>query len=224
MFRLWADMSLSTKLLAEVFPAGRESPQVSFHQSWQGLAHTMGSRQLPLTLAASGEDAGLAPQCAGVLGSHAAVLPLVVVQPYWHTVNASFQLPGHIANTQNSSASPQNELSGLYRKEILWEDTGTAHARAARVFSQALFAALSCCTGHDTCVSMVNSQRWVRQCKEMHMLDGSTESPSLQHVLTQGTTAQQQREQTWTALLCAYQTPDPQKSTVLLKMKLHLKE
>jgi len=58
----------------------------------------------------------------------------------------------------------------------------------------------------------------------MHMLDGSTESPSLQHVLTQGTTAQQQREQTWTALLCAYQTPDPQKSTVLLKMKLHLKE
>jgi len=82
MFRLWADMSLSTKLLAEVFPAGRESPQVSFHQSWQGLAHTMGSRQLPLTLAASGEDAGLAPQCAGVLGSHAAVLPLVVVQPY----------------------------------------------------------------------------------------------------------------------------------------------
>lgn len=59
----------------------------------------------------------MAPQRARAPGSRAAVLLLIVIQPYRYTVNASFQLHRHIANTQNSSASPPNGLSGRKSRE-----------------------------------------------------------------------------------------------------------
>lgn len=138
------------------------SPQLSSQGSWQGPARTTGSWRVPLAPTAGEEDAGLAPQRARSPGSPAAVLLSIVIQPYRHTVNASFQLHGHVANTQNSTASPPNGLSGLYWEEIAWEDTAAARGREARIFSWTDFAPSLCRTDHDTCISMVNLQRWVR--------------------------------------------------------------
>lgn len=138
------------------------SPQLSLQGSWQGPARTMGSWWVPLAPTTGEEDAGLAPQRARSPGSRAAVLLSIVIQPYRHTVNASFQLHGHVANTQNSTASPLNGLSGLYWEEIAWQDTATARGREAHIFSWADFAPSLCHIDHDTCVSMVNSRLWVR--------------------------------------------------------------
>lgn len=46
-------------------------------------------------------------------------------------------------------------------------------------------------------------------------------APSLQRVLlTQGAAPPQQRERTWTALLCAYQKPNQQTSTVTVENEI----
>lgn len=197
------------------------SPQLSSQGSWQGPARAMGSWRVPLAPTAGEEDAGLALQRARSPGSRAAVLLSIVIQPYRHTVNASFQLHRHVANTQNSTASAPNGLSGLYWEEIA-EDTAAARGREAHIFSWADFAPSLCHPDHDTCVSMVNPPHWVRwrntRARWQHGEPFLTACPS-----DAGKKRTAAEGANLAALLWAYQKPN-QLNSSLLKMKLHLKE